>query len=112
MRLARSLAVALATATAFTITLPSGNAYAINHVECVGGEDFLKIWSHLDGRQSVDCYANAGRTSFGNWWVDRISTGNNDLIYYDANGDSVRIDRWHDITFPNNPPKVKDIQIL
>lgn len=110
-RIARALTVSLAAATAFTFGM-SGNASAIDHVECRGGADFLKIWSHNGGTQSVDCYANAGRTGFGNWWVDRISTGNNDLIYYDANGDSVRIDRWHDITFPNNPPKVKDIEIL
>ncbi|MEU7106376.1 beta/gamma crystallin domain-containing protein, partial [Streptomyces sp. NPDC046215] len=44
--------------------------------------------------------------------VDKISTGNNDLIYYDANGDSVKIERWHEITFPNRPPKVKAIEIL
>lgn len=31
---------------------------------------------------------------------------------YDANGDSVRINRWTDITFPNHPPRVKDIEIL
>ncbi|WP_329172825.1 beta/gamma crystallin domain-containing protein [Streptomyces sp. NBC_01477] len=37
---------------------------------------------------------------------------NNDLIYYDANGDSVKIERWHDITFPNRPPQVSAIQIL
>ncbi|MEU5087794.1 beta/gamma crystallin domain-containing protein [Streptomyces sp. NPDC021356] len=107
-----SVAVALAAAAAFTVSVPSGTAFAIDHVQCVGGENFLKIWSHLDGRDSVDCYANAGRTDFGGWWVDRISTGNNDLIYYDVNGDSVKIERWHDITFPNRPPRVAAIQIL
>ncbi|WP_316528162.1 beta/gamma crystallin domain-containing protein [Kitasatospora brasiliensis] len=56
--------------------------------------------------------ANGGRTSFGSWWVDRISTGNNDLIYYDVNGDSVKIPRWTDITDPNRPSQVKDIEIL
>ncbi|MFB7475209.1 beta/gamma crystallin domain-containing protein [Kitasatospora sp. NPDC056184] len=104
--------VAFAAAAALTLGVPSGSAYAIDHIECVGGEDFLKIWSHLDGRESVDCYANAGRTDFGSWWVDRIYTGNNDLIYYDVNGDSVKIERWHDITFPNRPPMVASIQIL
>ncbi|MFF3124438.1 beta/gamma crystallin domain-containing protein [Streptomyces sp. NPDC057908] len=111
-RAARSVAVALATTAALTIGMPSGNAFAIDHVQCVGGEDFLKIWSHLDGRESVDCYANGGKTDFGGWWIDRISTGNNDLIYYDANGDSVKIERWHDITFPNHPPRVVAIQIV
>ncbi|MCX5384440.1 beta/gamma crystallin domain-containing protein [Streptomyces sp. NBC_00083] len=111
-RIVRSATVAVAAAAAFTVVMPTGNAFAIDHVECRGGENFLKIWSHSGGRQSVDCYANKGRTDFGGWWVDRISTGNNDLIYFDANGDSVRIDRWHDITFPNRPPKVKSIEIL
>lgn len=111
-RFVRSAVVALATASAFTMTMPTGNAFAIDHVECRGGEDFLKIWSHSGGRESVDCYANRGRTSFGGWWVDKISTGNNDLIYYDANGDSVRINRWTERNFPNRPPKVKDIEIL
>ncbi|MFB7383280.1 beta/gamma crystallin domain-containing protein [Kitasatospora purpeofusca] len=104
-------AATFAAAAAFTVAVPN-NAFAINHIECRGGEDYLKIWSHSGGSQSVDCYANAGRTDFGNWWVDRISTGNNDLIYYDANGDSVRINRWTDITFPNHPPQVKSIEIL
>ncbi|MEK8173157.1 beta/gamma crystallin domain-containing protein [Streptomyces sp. M19] len=111
-RAARSAAVALAATAALTVGLPGGNAYAIDHVQCVGGENFLKIWSHDGGRQSVDCYANAGKTDFGGWWVDKISTGNNDLIYYDANGDSVKIERWHEISFPNRPPKVVAIQIL
>lgn len=111
-RVLGSLAMALAAAASFTVAVPSGSAYAIDHVECRGGENFLKIWSHNGSQQSVDCYANAGRTDFGGWWVDKISTGNNDLIYYDANGDSVRIARWTEITFPNLPPKVSSIEIL
>ncbi|RJQ72346.1 oxidoreductase [Pseudonocardiaceae bacterium YIM PH 21723] len=111
MRKARSVAATITAAVAFTLAVPA-TAFAIDHVECKGGENFLKIYSHLNGRDSVDCYANRGRTGFGSWWVDRIVTGNNDLIYYDANGDSVRINRWTDISFPNHPPKVKDIEIL
>ncbi|MBZ4318952.1 beta/gamma crystallin domain-containing protein [Streptomyces huiliensis] len=107
-----SLAVAFAAAAAFTAVIPTGNAYAIDHVGCRGGENFLKIWSHSGGKQSVDCYANRGKMNFGGWWVDKISTGNNDLIYYDANGDSVKIERWHEISFPNRPPKVNAIEIL
>ncbi|MEV7186026.1 beta/gamma crystallin domain-containing protein [Kitasatospora sp. NPDC093102] len=108
-----SMAMAFAAAATLTVAVPSGNAFAIDHVQCDGSRnDFLKIWSHLDGRDSVDCYANGGTIGFGGWWVDRISTGNNDLVYSDANGDSVRINRWTDITFPNRPPKVNSIQIL
>ncbi|NEA40670.1 beta/gamma crystallin domain-containing protein [Streptomyces sp. SID11385] len=108
----RSTVVAFAAATALAATLPTGNAYAIDHIPCRAGENYLKIWSHLNGKDSVDCYANKGKISFGNWWVDRISTGNNDLIYSDANGDSVRVNRWTDITYPNRPPKVSYIEIL
>ncbi|MCS0635065.1 oxidoreductase [Streptomyces sp. LP05-1] len=111
-RIARSMVVAAAATVTVTMAMPAGNAFAIDHVECRGGENFLKIWSHLDGRSSVDCYANKGRIGFGSWWVDRISTGNNDLVYYDVNGDSVRVNRWTDITFPSRPPKVRDIEIL
>ncbi|MFB6989298.1 beta/gamma crystallin domain-containing protein [Streptomyces sp. NPDC056230] len=111
-KVARSAAVAFAAAATFTMTMPTGNAFAIDHVACRGGENFLKIWSHNGGSQSVDCYANAGRTDFGGWWIDKISTGNNDLIYYDANGDSVKIERWHEISFPNRQPKVTAIEIL
>ncbi|MET8755801.1 beta/gamma crystallin domain-containing protein [Streptomyces sp. NPDC004667] len=110
-RFVRSAAVTFVAAASLTLTTP-GNAFAIDHVECRGGENFLKIWSHSGGRQSVDCYANRGRTGFGGWWVDKISTGNNDLIYYDANGDSVRINRWTEISFPNRPPQVNSIEIL
>ncbi|MEK8172309.1 beta/gamma crystallin domain-containing protein [Streptomyces sp. M19] len=111
-KVARSTTVALAAAAALTLAVPTGNAFAIDHIPCRGGESFLKIWSHSGGRQSVDCYANRGRTGFGGRWVDKISTGNNDLIYYDANGDSVKIERWHEISFPNRPPKVNSIEIL
>ncbi|KIF74937.1 oxidoreductase [Streptomyces sp. 150FB] len=111
-RAVRSVAVAFAAAATFTMIVPTSSAYAIDHVECRGGENFLKIWSHNGGKQSVDCYANRGRTNFGGWWVDKISTGNNDLIYFDANGDSVKIARWHEISFPNRPPKVNAIEIL
>ncbi|MEU9141062.1 beta/gamma crystallin domain-containing protein [Streptomyces sp. NPDC048404] len=110
-RFVRSAAVAFVAAASLVLTVP-GDAFAIDHVECRGGESFLKIWSHSGSTQSVDCYANRGRTGFGGWWVDKISTGNNDLIYYDANGDSVRINRWTEISFPHRPPKVDSIEIL
>ncbi|MGW0859091.1 beta/gamma crystallin domain-containing protein [Streptomyces sp. NPDC002690] len=109
---ARTAFVACAATAMFAVVMP-GNAYAIDHIPCRAGENFLKIWSHDSfGNTSVDCYANRGRTSFGGWWIDKISTGNNDLIYSDANGDSVKIERWHEITFPNRPPKVDAIEIL
>ncbi|MFI6728188.1 oxidoreductase [Streptomyces sp. R-74717] len=112
MNVARTLAAALATAAAFTLAGPAGTASAIDHVTCDPDANFLKIWSHNgSGRDSVDCYANRGKTDFGGWWVDQISTGNNDVKYYDANGDVVKIPRWSNIKY-NNVPKVKAIEIL
>ncbi|WP_254125444.1 beta/gamma crystallin domain-containing protein [Amycolatopsis sp. CA-230715] len=106
------IAAAAATAAAFTMVVPTGTSFAIDHISCKDGENFLKIWSHLGGGDSVDCYANKGRIGFGGWWIDKIYTGNNDLVYYDSNGASVRVDRWTTITYPNRPPKVRVIEIL
>ncbi|WP_410659870.1 beta/gamma crystallin domain-containing protein [Amycolatopsis sp. lyj-112] len=108
----RIVAAAAAAAAVFTLAVPTGTSFAIDRIPCKDGENFLKIWSHLGGGTSVDCYANRGRISFGGWWIDRISTGNNDLVYYDSNGSDVRINRWTDISFPNRPPKVRVIEIL
>ncbi|WP_442817882.1 beta/gamma crystallin domain-containing protein [Streptomyces sp. NBC_01591] len=105
------MAAALAVAATFTLAGPVGTASAIDHVTCDPDADFLKIWSHSGDRQSVDCYANGGKIDFGNWWIDQISTGNNDVKYYDANGDVVKIPRWSNIKYTNTP-KVKAIEIL
>lgn len=110
-RVARSLAVTMAATAAVTISMPASQASAMSRVECIGGVGFLKVYSHSTWYSSVDCYANAGRVPL-NTWVDRIYTGDNVVIYYDANGDSVRLERWTDTSFPNRPPRVKDIQIL
>ncbi|WP_406500433.1 oxidoreductase [Streptomyces sp. NBC_00846] len=109
---ARTAAATLAAAVAFTLAGPAGTASAIDHVTCDPDAGFLKIWSHnSSGRQSVDCYANRGKTNFGGWWVDQISTGNNDVKYYDANGDVVKITRWNNVKY-RNVPKVNAIEIL
>ncbi|MFG3526418.1 beta/gamma crystallin domain-containing protein [Streptomyces sp. NPDC047917] len=108
----RTMAAALAAAAAFTLAGPVGTASAIDHVTCDPDAGFLKIWSHNgSGRDSVDCYANRGKIDFGGWWVDQISTGNNDVKYYDANGDVVKIARNSNIKY-SNVPKVNAIEIL
>ncbi|MFE3145201.1 beta/gamma crystallin domain-containing protein [Streptomyces sp. NPDC059218] len=107
----RTMAAALAVAATFTLAGPTGTASAIDHVTCDPDAGFLKIWSHSGGRDSVDCYANRGKTDFGGWWVDQISTGNNDVKYYDANGDVVKIARNSNIKY-SNVPKVNAIEIL
>lgn len=106
----RSAAVALATAAAFTLAGPVGSAHAINRVECRGGENFLKIYSHSGGTDHVTCFANAGKTRF-NAWVDKIETGNNTVIFKDANGDSVKIEKNH-VYKPKNAAHVVNIEIL
>ncbi|MER5496348.1 MULTISPECIES: beta/gamma crystallin domain-containing protein [unclassified Streptomyces] len=108
----RTMAATLAAAAAFTLAGPAGTASAIDHVTCDPDAGFLKIWSHDgSGHDSVDCYANRGKTDFGGWWVDQISTGNNDVKYYDANGDVVKIPRNSNIKY-SNVPKVAAIEIL
>lgn len=109
---ARTTATGLALAAAFTMAGPAGTASAIDKVQCNPDAQFLKIWSHSGNRTSVDCYANRGKTDFGGWWMDKISTGNNDVKYYDVNGDVVRVNRGKVISFPNRPAKVKAIEIL
>lgn len=108
---ARAFLATLVAAAAVTIAGPATSAYAINEVQCKGGESFLKIYSHGGGDQ-VHCYANKGKMDIGDRWVDKIETGNNDLVYYDANGDSVKIARNHVMTFPHHPPKISAIEIL
>jgi Beta/Gamma crystallin len=112
-RTARTLVAALAAAAAVTVAVPTGTAFAINEVSCADQGDFLRIKSHHGtGVTSEDCYANRGRTDFGGWWIDKISTGNNDVKLYDANGSVVSIPRHHVRTYPNRPPKIKAIEIL
>ncbi|NYV75554.1 beta/gamma crystallin domain-containing protein [Streptomyces sp. UH6] len=112
-RTARTMVTALAAAAAFTMTVPTGTAFAINEVSCAEQGDFLRIQSHHStGLKSEDCYANAGKTDFGGWWIDKISTGNNDVRLHDANGSVVNIPRHRVVTYPNRPPKVNAIEIL
>ncbi|MFF1925134.1 beta/gamma crystallin domain-containing protein [Streptomyces sp. NPDC058221] len=109
---ARTTAAALAVAAAFALGGPVATASAIDHVTCDPAAGFLKIWSHAsNGGQHVDCYANAGKTDFGGRWIDQISTGNNDVKYYDVNGDVVSIPRGSNLKY-NNVPHVKAIEIL
>jgi hypothetical protein len=81
----KSLAVTAALAFAFTLAAPAGSAYAINTVSC-GNQDFVELWGH-DGNI---CFANAGDwksydfTGSPNcWWASKISTGNNDITFWD-----------------------------
>lgn len=104
---------AFAAAAAFSMVGPVGTAFAIDRVECTPGENFLKIWSHspTNRADSVACYANGGKTSFEGWWVDRISTGNNAVILYDANGDQVKYEPGT-VQDVNPAAKITDIEIV
>ncbi|MFI6348010.1 beta/gamma crystallin domain-containing protein [Streptomyces sp. NPDC050560] len=104
------VAAPVAAAAVLGVMVPSGSAYAINKVDC-GHPGFLNIYSHTTGVKFHRCYANAGTTSLGEW-VDKITTGNNRVKYYDANGSTRTYPKNYVITFPNNPPKVSKIQIL
>ncbi|MEU8705596.1 beta/gamma crystallin domain-containing protein [Streptomyces sp. NPDC048565] len=109
---ARAVVTTLAAAATFTIVMPTGTAFAINEVSCADQGAFLRIQSHHStGIKSEDCYANAGKVDFKGWWIDKISTGNNDVKLYDANGAVVSIPRNRVVTYPNNPPKINAVEI-
>lgn len=108
----RQAAVAAATAVAVAATLPAGAAHAIDAVEC-GRSDFLHVWGHSDVTGNVEwCFANKGPAYLAGLWVDKISTGNNLVRYYDWNGDVIDLPKNHIRSFPNRPPKVRYIEIL
>ncbi|MFJ6076042.1 beta/gamma crystallin domain-containing protein [Streptomyces sp. NPDC093065] len=107
-------------ATAFSIATPANEAHAINQTPCTSGE-FLYVKGHISDRPSSlggngpfeVCYANAGTVSLGKYaWVDAVSTGNNDIQMNDANGATVKLDRWNSVYYPNRPLHIKSIQIF
>ncbi|HEY6796016.1 MAG TPA: beta/gamma crystallin domain-containing protein [Kineosporiaceae bacterium] len=118
-RTVRNLLAVTVLAAGFGAVAPATAAFAMNQVNCAtAGDEFLKVWGHVDrpaivgGPVSFEvCAANAGTMNLGAW-VDQISTGNNDIRYFDANGATVDIHRWTVIRFPNRPPNVDRIQIL
>ena len=108
---ARTMVPAIAAAAAFTMVMPTGTAFAINKTSCTSSEPFLRIHSHNKwGQQSEDCYANAGKTGFGGWWVDEISTGNNRVKLYDHNGSVVTLPAHRDEQYPQ-AKKIDSIEI-
>ncbi|WP_234307525.1 MULTISPECIES: beta/gamma crystallin domain-containing protein [unclassified Streptomyces] len=105
-----------------TAVIPAGTAHAIDQVSC-GPSDYLKVDFHYEGPSgqvhTAYCFANRGVHDFTHsWpmqtsvWVDKISTGNNKVKYYDNNGDVVTYSKNFIITFPNKPPLVDRIEIL
>jgi hypothetical protein len=111
-KMVRSSAMVIAAAAALTVAVPVSNAYAIDDVACHHGAGFLKVEGHgaLGGTIEA-CYANAGKQDYwGGIWVTKITTGNNDVVYYDVNGATVDINRWT-VFEPTNPVHVKAIEI-
>jgi hypothetical protein len=116
------IALPVAAAAVMTAVIPAGTAHAIDRVSC-GPSDYLKVDVHYEGNSGrVDtsfCFANKGVYDFTRErptekpvWVDKISTGNNRIKYYDNNGAVVEYSKHFIITFPNNPPRVNQIEIL
>ncbi|MEU1873872.1 beta/gamma crystallin domain-containing protein [Streptomyces sp. NPDC048376] len=112
----------MAAAAVMTAVMPVGTAHAIDRVNC-GPSDYLKVDVHYEGPSGrVDtayCFANRGVHDFTQeWptqkavWVDKISTGNNRVKYYDSNGAVVTYSKNFIITFPSRPPHVDRIEIL
>ncbi|MGW6793205.1 beta/gamma crystallin domain-containing protein [Streptomyces chartreusis] len=118
---ARSLFAVALLAAGFSIATPANAAHATNQTPCIEGENFVHVWGHYSGRPIIVgpnedfefCLANAGTVSLGQYaWVDKVSTGNNDIQMNDANGATVRIDRWHIVAYPNRPPHITSIRIF
>lgn len=116
---ARNLfAVALLTA-GLSVAIPTNAASAMNQTPCTT-DDLLHIWGHYSRPQIAGpsgpfkfCAANAGTMELGaGAWVDKISTGNNDIQMNDANGAVIRISRWNIVTYPNRPLNIRSIQIF
>ncbi|WP_406350960.1 oxidoreductase [Streptomyces sp. NBC_01635] len=114
----RLFAVALLTA-GLNLATPANTALAMNQTPCTTG-DLLHMWGHYSRPLIVGpsgpfefCAANAGTMGLGaGAWVDKISTGNNDIQMNDANGTPIRISRWNIVTYPNRPPNITSIQIF
>ncbi|MEU8737397.1 beta/gamma crystallin domain-containing protein [Streptomyces halstedii] len=106
-------------AAGFSVATPANVASAMSQTPCNTG-DLLHIWGHYTRPLIVGpsgpfefCAANAGTMGLGpGAWVDKISTGNNDIQMNDANGATVRISRWNIVTYPNQPPNITSIQIF
>ncbi|MFE4550792.1 beta/gamma crystallin domain-containing protein [Streptomyces sp. NPDC056785] len=119
-KLISPVALVGAAAAALTVLGPVSSASAMSNVPCTPGQGYLKIWDHPSGfpaGTTVECYAVAG---YINWnrvhgqaaWIDRIQTGNNDVVINDCNGAQDRFDRWTDTIFPNRPINACQINIL
>lgn len=116
------LTLPIAAAAVMAAVIPAGTAHAIDAVNC-GPSDYLKVDVHYEGTSgrvnTSFCFANRGVHDFTQeWptlkavWVDKISTGNNRVTYYDSNSAVVTYSKHFIITFPNNPPRVDRIEIL
>ncbi|SCE52383.1 Beta/Gamma crystallin [Streptomyces sp. SolWspMP-5a-2] len=112
MRTMASSAVAVVAAAAvLAVAVPASNAYAINKVTCRAGEHFLKVEGHDElGGSFTDCFANAGKYNYYSVWVKKITTGNNDVVFYDVNGSTVSIKRGT-VYKPRKAAHVKAIKI-
>ncbi|MEV5754908.1 beta/gamma crystallin domain-containing protein [Actinoallomurus sp. NPDC052308] len=104
----------IAGAAALFMSLIPGQAFAISQVPC-NSSDYLQIWFHDGSGSATACYANAGLTYiWGNntVWIDKVSTGNNNVVIHDDNGTDVYISRNNIVTYPNRPVATTHLNIL
>ncbi|MCO5999989.1 beta/gamma crystallin domain-containing protein [Actinoallomurus rhizosphaericola] len=101
-------------AAALVLSFIPGQAFATDVVSC-GRTDYLQLWYH-DGSGYSDtmCFANAG--TIYPWqgqarWIDKVSTGNNDVVIHDDNGTDVYISRNNIVTYPNRPMSTRHVTI-
>lgn len=111
----RNHSIAAASAVALWVALPVGPAHAIDLVPC-DQPDYLRVSFHLgieDPGVRRYCFANKGtHETKGRWWVDEVSAGNNDVLFFDCNGTGRRfVQRWSTANWQPSPC-VRAIEIL
>ncbi|GAA0365833.1 hypothetical protein NE235_02345 [Actinoallomurus spadix] len=101
-------------AAALFLSLIPGQAFAINQVPC-DRDDFVHVWWHAGLVTSAEsCFANGGIMDIaggGAVWVDKVSSGNNDVLFPDENGDWVHVPDYTIVTYPNHPFHTRQIHI-
>lgn len=94
--LVKRLAIGAVAALALAVTVPAGQAFAIDRVACNGRADFVQL--HLAGGSPWDgsdvaCFANSGATYVDLGGVTRVDSGNNSVtLFWD--GGRTDLGRW------------------
>jgi hypothetical protein len=101
--------------------LPTGNAYAIDKVDC-GRADAVHLWLHgtigAINRYYEDCWVNQGVRSYAlpngqDTYLDKVSTGNFSISLHDCNSDQPTLDFGPSTVYerPNHPMCLDKLEV-